>query len=151
MPDVFISYSAKDSQMAQSLFTVLRIAGIQPFLAEISVTPGQRWKDEILRNLRASTWFLFLATPNAVASDAVKHEIGGALALNKNLVSILVGISPSQLPDWIKDRQAVDSSDPERFRAFLEGLGKKIRSEKALTAALVVALVLFFVYIFTKK
>lgn len=149
--DVFISYSVKDSQIAQNLYAVLGIAGIEAFLAEISLRPGERWKDQILENLRQSKWVLFLATPNSCCSDAVKHEIGAALVLNKNLVSILIGVKPADVPDWVKDRQVVDSSDSEQMRRFLKELGEKIKSDKALTAALIVALILFFVYIVSEK
>jgi hypothetical protein len=144
MADVFISYSSQDSHIAQRLYTVLTTVGIQTFLAEISLQPGTRWKPQILNNLRQSKWFLFLATPNSCNSDAVKHEIGAALVLNKNLVPILVHVSPQDLPNWVKDHQAVDSTNPEQFQKFLTSLGSHIRSDKAKTVAVVIGLVLFF-------
>ena len=70
--------------------------------------------------------------------------------MNKNLVPILVGITPGELPDWVKDKQAVDSSNPERFQQFLAQLGAQIRSDRALGAAVVVGLILALCYAISK-
>jgi hypothetical protein len=76
VPEIFISYSAKDAAKARKLHSVLCIAGINTFLAEISLKPGAKWKNAILLNLRQSKWFLFLATRDSCQSDAVNTKLG---------------------------------------------------------------------------
>jgi len=150
MPEIFISYSTKDSMAARNLYNFLSLAGVNAFLADISLKPGVRWKDDILANLKESKWFLFLATPHSCGSDAVKHEIGAALVLNKNLVPILIGIKPIELPDWVKDKQAIDANNPEQVQQFLTNLAAQIRSERAVGNALILGLLLAAVYAFSK-
>src|ERR1035441_8891244 len=98
MPQVFISYSVKDTAMAQKLYLALKMAGADPFLAEFDLHPGAVWKAEILNALRSAPWVFFLATPNSCPSQAVAHEIGASLALNKKLIPLMHGVQPKDLP-----------------------------------------------------
>jgi hypothetical protein len=101
MPDVFICYSAKDEKLARWLYKSCENLDISTFLAPISIRPGTKWKQTILDNLREVSWFFFLATPNSIRSDSVKHEIGGALALNHDIIPILYNLEFKDLPESI--------------------------------------------------
>lgn len=138
MAEVFISYSEKDSYFADWLLKSCQNFNIDAFLASISLRAGDNWKQEILNNLRNSQWFFFLATENSIKSDAVKHEIGGALVLNKNIIPVLYGIEYADLPDWIKDYQGikVDHSDAEELKEALERISEKIQADKMMTTLL---------------
>jgi hypothetical protein len=114
MPQVFISYSGKDSAMAQKLYLALKMAGAEPFLAELDLHPGVVWKAEILNALRSAPWVFFLATPNSCPSQAVAHEIGAGLVLNKKLIPLMSGVQPKDLPPWVDDRHAIDLADGTR-------------------------------------
>jgi hypothetical protein len=142
MPDVFISYSAKDEKLANWLYRSCNNLSISSFMAPISIDPGVKWKQVILNNLRGASWFFFLATPNSIQSDAVKHEIGGALLMNKNIVPILYDIEFSELPDWIKEYQGVKitNTDATELLRALNAISGRIKADNLRTILIVAAL-----------
>lgn len=139
MPDVFISYSAEDEKLARWLYQSCQNLKISAFLASISIKPGSPWKQEILDNLREAKWFFFLATPNSVRSDSVKHEIGGALVLNQNIIPILYDIDFDDLPDWIKEYQGVKitNTDVSELIKTLKAVSKRIKVNEFWTGILI--------------
>lgn len=141
MADVFISYSSKDSEIAKKIFWTLKMSGVKPFLAEMSLIPGKNWKEDVLENLRQAKWVFFLATKNSCNSQAVNHEIGATLVLRKNLVPIIWQIKPYELPDWIRDRQAVDLDDTEKINGIIKGIAEKIKANQLLTGLIIAGLV----------
>lgn len=151
MPDVFISYSAKDSAIARWLHEQLTALNVESFLAEINLAGGQDWKPEILKNLRESDFVLFLATPNSCTSDAVKHEIGGALILKKAFVPIMYGVRPDQLPAWTRDKQAVDIHDQARTRSVFEQIAHAASSKRFIAGLIVGVLGVGATYLLLKS
>lgn len=150
MPKVFISYSAKDEELAQWLYRSCKNFEIDTFLASISLTPGETWKEEILQNLRDAKWFFFLATPNSISSQAVLHEIGGALTMNKCIVPILYDVDFSELPNWIADKQGVSiskDSDKSQIRDLLTSVSGRIKADNVngwlLLGGIITTLALF--------
>jgi hypothetical protein len=130
MPDAFISYSSKDSELAHQFHAFLGQHGINAFLAEISIEPGKKWKDSIIEALNQSQWVFFLATPFSCNSQAVMHELGGALFSKKKIVSILCSIALSQLPEWIRDRQAIDLREKDKIISTVQEISNTIKSDK---------------------
>lgn len=132
MPDVFISYASRDSQIAKWISKGCDNFGLTYFLAEVSLEPGSEWKDEILSNLRDSTVFLFLATENSIQSDACKHEIGAALSEELEIISVMWGVTAVQLPTWISNFQAVgiDGNDTTGIQRCLERIAGKKKKEQ---------------------
>lgn len=151
MPSVFISYSSKDSEVAQQLHLALSLAGASPFLAELNLTPGKKWKDEILENLRQSQWVFFLATPNSCNSQAVAHEIGASLVLKKQFIPLMLGVTPSDLPDWVDDVQAIDMKDTSRISQLVQQIGETVKSDKFWTGVCVAALIGFALWALSRK
>ena len=107
MPDVFISYSAKDEELAEFVRSHLAAQELTVFLASISLTPGERWTPQIIEQLRASEWVCLLASKNALASSNVQLEVGGAIFGKKRLVPIMWDVGPAELPRWISDFQGL--------------------------------------------
>ena len=143
MSDVFISYSEKDVELAKWLYKSCQNFNISAFLASISLQPGIKWKQEILHNLKESKWFFFLATSNSIHSDAVKHEIGGALTLNKNIVPILYGIDFNELPEWIKEYQGIQvtNDNVSHISETLGTIAEKIKEDKLKAGLLIGAFI----------
>ena len=151
MAEVFISYSFKDSELARWLYDQLAALNVTVFLAEVSVEGGSDWKADVLENLRTADFVVFLATPSSCASDAVKHEIGGALVLQKAFVPIMAGVNLSQLPAWIQDRQAVDIYDGARLRASFENIAAVVTNKRFVAGLLAAMLVGAGIYLMTRK
>jgi TIR domain-containing protein len=111
MSDAFISYSTQDEELATFVYTELQRHGVTAFMASASLQPGQCWSNEILNNLRSSNWVILLASRAAAASTFVNQEVGGALLASKHLVPIVWDMSPSDLPGWARNIQAIDLRD----------------------------------------
>lgn len=115
MPDVFISHSSKDAELASKLQGQLKDKGVDAFVASKSIAPGEKWSPEIKAKLAEAEYVLFLATPDSCVSPAVNQELGGTMFSGKPLIPILCGVPPEQLPAWTKEHQAVDlHKEPER-------------------------------------
>lgn len=151
MADVFISYSSKDSELARWLYDQLTALKVVTFLAEVSIEGGKDWKPEVLENLKSSDFVLFLATMNSCASDAVKHEIGGALVLQKTFVPIMAGIHASQLPAWVQDKQAVDIYDSARTREVFEKIAAFVTNKRFVAGLLAGVLLAGSIYLISKS
>jgi hypothetical protein len=121
------------------------------FLAELSLQPGVKWKDEILQNLRAAQWVFFLATPNSCSSQAVAHEIGASLGLHKKFIPIMWQIEPKDLPAWVDDRHAIDLKDTGRISKLVRGVGETIKSDRFWTGVFVAALIGLGFWLLTRK
>ena len=150
-PDVFISYSSKDGELARRLADYLKQHELEVFLAELSIQPGAEWKNSIVAALRGARWFFFLATPASCASTPVMHEIGGAIFLQKEFVSLLDGVSPAQIPAWVQSKHAVDLRDTEKVSAFIQATAEKVKSDKALTAVVTAGLLALGGYLVLKN
>jgi len=107
MPDVFISYSVKDEEFAQFVRAHCKAHGLDVFLASISLTPGEHWTPQIIEELRRSEWVFLLASKDALKSESVQLEVGGAIFGKKKLVPIMWDVQPSDLPRWVSDFQGL--------------------------------------------
>ena len=108
MPDIFISFTKSDSEIAHFLHKHLTSEKLDVFLAPISIAPGDHWREEILDNLQESNWLLFLASKKACKSAYVQQELAAASGLEKNIVPILWDMPPEDLPGWVDQKQALD-------------------------------------------
>jgi len=107
MPDVFISHSSNDKEIAEDLAIQLNAFGLSVFLDSTSINPGQDWTQTILANLSGSPVMLLLASKNGIASPTVNQEVGWAMKQRCVIVPILWDMQPHELPPWIAKYQAV--------------------------------------------
>ena len=108
MPDVFVSYSRADHELAKFLHKHLREERLDVFLAPISIEPGSLWRNAILDNLREEDWLLFLASQEACKSSYVQQELGAAIGLEKTIVPVIWDMPPDELPGWIDQKPALN-------------------------------------------
>lgn len=151
MPDVFISYSTTDLELARLAHEHLRKQGLDSFMAEISLQPGQHWSEAILSNLRASDWVILLASQKACASPYVQQEFGVALAsaigavggASKTIVPVVWDMEPSELPGWMSRFQAIDLRKNllTGIGPSLDAIAQRIHAKKQQGALVVGALV----------
>ena len=82
MPKAFISYRhvSPDEECAVELSNFLEQAGLEVFI-DTRILVGQKWVDEIDRQLRSSEHFVALLSAESIRSDMLRQEIGDAYAL----------------------------------------------------------------------
>jgi hypothetical protein len=123
--DVFISYTAGDSAIADELRTELQQSGLKCFMAEKDIQVASEWQDSIRDALRNSKRILVLLTPRSVNRPWVLMETGAAWALGKPLIPALVHVAADDLFDPIRRHQArVIETTAQRKALVTELTGK---------------------------
>lgn len=99
---VFVSYSTQDLKNVAELQQSLIGTGVEVFVAEHSILPGQHLSEEISSAIAACDLFVLLWSSNAKTSEWVPQEIGKAHALNKQILPLVL-TEGLDLPGFISD------------------------------------------------
>ena len=75
MSDVFISSSRLDIDCVRCLFDQLTARDREPWAAWQDILPTADWLDEIYTGIQAADSFLFIISPDSVASEICSLEI----------------------------------------------------------------------------
>jgi hypothetical protein len=97
---VVISYSSKDPKVAREVYTFLKAAGIQSWMADEDILPGEDYAGVIARAIKSSRLLLLIFTANANTSKHVRSEID--LAYNKNKPIILLRLDDTILSESLE-------------------------------------------------
>ena len=87
--DVFVSYSRVDADFARRLNEALQIQGKRTWFDQESIATGADFQQEICRGIENSDVFLFVLSPQSVASPYCADEVEYAESLNKRMVTVL--------------------------------------------------------------
>lgn len=90
MFNVFVSYSTHDLTNVVQLQQTLAGTGIEVFVAEHSVRPGEHLSVRISAAINDCDLFVVLWSENAKKSDWVLQEIGIAHSLNKPILPLVL-------------------------------------------------------------
>ncbi len=112
---VFISHSSHDKWIARKISEDLTASGINTFLDAKNVNTGSTIEDEIYEHLETSDELLLLLSPSALDSHWVMLELGGAKALRKRVVPILLHVHVNDLPQPITKLLARDINEIEKY------------------------------------
>ncbi len=104
--DVFISYAAGDSAIADELRKDLEKNGLNCFMAEKDIQVATEWQDSIRAALIGSKRILVLLTPRSINRPWVLMETGAAWALGKALIPALSHVDANDLLDPLRRYQA---------------------------------------------
>ena len=114
---VFISHSSKDKWAARRIRDDLERLGCKTFLDERDIATGDTLDESIQSHLIECEDFLLLLSPASVQSEWVLIELGGALALKKRIVPILLYVSANEAPKAINLKLARDINEIDRYYA----------------------------------
>jgi len=89
MSDVFISYSRRDIDFVRPLFDQLTARDREPWADWQDIPPTADWLAEICRGIESANTFLFVISPDSVASEICILEIEHAVKHNKRLVPVV--------------------------------------------------------------
>ena len=85
-PDVFISHSSTDKQMADTICAFLESKGISCWIAPRNILPGEEWGDSILRGINACHVMVLIFSKAANDSGPVRSEVDRAMNARKVLI-----------------------------------------------------------------
>jgi hypothetical protein len=72
---IFISYSSKDQDIAETIYQALEARGLDCWIACRDVRPGENFQEAIVKALRSAKVMLLVFTSNANNSDEIKKEL----------------------------------------------------------------------------
>jgi WD40 repeat protein len=106
--DVFVSYSRRDSEFVHALAADLEQRGKSVWIDTEGIGDGEVFPDAIRHAIEQADAFLFVITPESVASTYCETEVEYALELHKRVVPVLREPVPDeQLPEAIRVRNWV--------------------------------------------
>ncbi|HEY9669097.1 MAG TPA: TIR domain-containing protein [Coleofasciculaceae cyanobacterium] len=109
--DVFIAYSSADSEFARKLNDGLQIQNKTTWFDQESIASGEDFRQEIYKGIESSNNFLFIISPNSIASPYCADEVEYAQKLNKRIVTVLYqNVDSAQLHPALAKVQWVDFS-----------------------------------------
>ncbi len=89
MSDVFISYSRKDSKFVRRLFDALEKQERDVWVDWEDIPLTADWWNEICTGIEAAHTFVFVISPDSIASPVCNLEVAHALQHNKRLVPVV--------------------------------------------------------------
>ena len=87
--EVFISYSRKDRDFVRRLDEALKSRGREAWVDWEDIRPTEEWMQAIYAAIEGADTFIFVLTPDSVASTVCGREIAHAAAHNKRMVPIV--------------------------------------------------------------
>lgn len=99
-PEVFISYSSKNGDVANQVVAHLEQHGIRCWIAPRNVTPGKEWVPAIQEALREAKVFVLIYTAESNASRQVMNEV--ALAFNAEKITVPLCLTNEEMNDELK-------------------------------------------------
>src|SRR5215813_8708543 len=90
MAKLFVSYSRKDSPTAHKLIEAFKSIQQDVWVDWESIPPAADWLEQIFRGIEESDAFIFLISPDSIASEVCKVEVGRAALNNKRIIPIVL-------------------------------------------------------------
>jgi hypothetical protein len=116
---VFLCHAHEDKDHVRSLHTWLTSIGYEPWLDEVNLVPGQRWRDVIPERIRESDAFLACLSTKAITKTGyIQKEIRLALEFLEEMPAghiffIPACLEPCDLPRRISDYQVCKLYEPK--------------------------------------
>ncbi|MCP4695651.1 MAG: toll/interleukin-1 receptor domain-containing protein, partial [Gammaproteobacteria bacterium] len=127
---IFISYSRKDSGFARKLNTELRTYGKTVWFDQESIAEGEDFQREIYNGIENADNFLFILSPDAVASEFCEAEVRYAAEQNKRFILVRYRAAPPEkIPAYLATLQWIDFK-PEDFNVAFRHLIRVLDTDR---------------------
>src|SRR5574339_925485 len=90
MAKLFVSYSRKDSIAARKLIEAFKSMGQEVWVDWEAIPPAVDWLEQIFRGIEEADEFIFMISPDSIASEVCKVEVGRAVLNNKRIIPIVL-------------------------------------------------------------
>jgi hypothetical protein len=139
---VFISHSCRDQGLVISLANILRKFGVEVYVAEWYLAPGERIEKKIIDMIEQSDCAIVLLTRDGIRSNWVQQEVGYVLRAGKQLIPIVEkGTDPRNLA-FLQGRKYIEYDPSRPYLASVETSNyvkslklRKAEQEKVLLVA----------------
>lgn len=122
MAKLFVSYSRRDSVAARKLIEAFKSIEQDVWVDWESIPPAVDWLEQIFRGIEESDAFIFMISPDSIASEVCKVEINRAAQNNKRIIPIVLrDVAPKDSPENIRKLNWTFMRESDNFE---EGLAK---------------------------
>ena len=130
MPQIFLCHASEDKPEVEAIYGRLRDEGFQPWMDKIDLLPGQLWRQEIPRALRASDFILVFLSQNSVAKRGfVQSEFKLAIDTLEEMPEGAIHTIPIRLDDCEVPEQFADLHWANLFEA--DGFDRVVQAIRA--------------------
>ncbi|HSK66371.1 MAG TPA: TIR domain-containing protein, partial [Anaerolineales bacterium] len=122
MAKLFVSYSRRDSAAARRLIEAFKSMGQEVWVDWEAIPPAVDWLEQIFRGIEEADAFIFMISPDSIASEVCKVEVGRAVLNNKRIIPIVLrDVNPK---DTLDDVRKLNWTFIRETDNFDEGLAK---------------------------
>ncbi|QTA79453.1 TIR domain-containing protein [Desulfonema limicola] len=110
---IFISYAPDDRAIAEKLHADLKNKGLNPWMADIDLLPGQKKEETIRRTIKQSSFFLAVLSSKSFSSrGAVHKEIRQALDMFDEFPDSDIFVIPVRIDDCTNTHEKLENLFP---------------------------------------
>ena len=129
-PDVFISYAREDQAFVRRLHDSLEGKGHGSWVDWEGIPPSAEWLEEIYTAIDRSDTFIFVLSPDSLASKICRREVEHAVESNKRLVPVLCReIDAEAVPRSLARLNWIVFEPPAEFDASLAKLVEALETD----------------------
>src|SRR5688500_16232281 len=122
MAKLFVSYSRRDSIAARRLIEAFRSIDQDVWVDWEDIPPAVDWLEQIFRGIEGSDAFIFLISPDSIASEVCNVELKRADLNNKRIIPVLLrDVDTKKTNDIIRKLNWTYIDEEQKFE---EGLAK---------------------------
>ena len=130
MPDVFISYAREDQPFVRRLHSALTDHDLEVWVDWEDIPPTAEWMREVEAAIEGADSFLFVASPDSVASEICRHEIEHAASHHKRLVPVVYrDVDTDLVPESVRAHNWIFCRDTDDFAATVETVATALRTD----------------------
>jgi len=127
---IFLNYAKEDIDYAKRIYNYLNENGIDVWLDEFSLMPGQKWKTEIKKAIKESQYFLALLSSKSVTKQGyVQKELKEALEMLDEMPESQIFILPIRIDVCEPSHHAINELHwVDLFPSWNDGIQKVVKT-----------------------
>ena len=131
--DACLSYAREDKDFAVArLRAALMESRLEVWVDLEDILGGAKWRDRIHRGIEGCKAFVFVVTPESVASQHCRKELDDASAQNKLIVPVVHGdVDEHALPPAIADAEWIFLRSDDDFATGIDKLVEALQTDLA--------------------
>jgi WD40 repeat protein len=130
VPDVFLSYSRRDSGFVDRLAAALRERGKDVWVDVEGIRDAEVFPEVLRRAIESSDAFTFVISPDAVESSFCVEEVEHAARLNKRIIPLALRSVPDEsLPEEVRFRNWIPAGGDGDVAVTVERLVKALDTD----------------------
>src|SRR5215813_13398756 len=127
MAKLFISYSRKDSIPSRLIIRALKEMGQDVWVDWEDIPPASDWLEQIFRGIESADAFIFMISPDSIASEVCLQEVRHAAKNNRRIIPVVLRrVEPKDTNDIIRKLNWIFILGDDDFTDGLERVKKAI-------------------------